>query len=259
MLKGLAGKAALVTGGAGGIGQAVCRRLSDEGCRVVVADLDEAACKEVADTLPGEALGVAADITTEEGARRAVGAAVDSFGRLDLLDINAGVECIARPIAEFDVADYRRVFDVNVLGAFLTAQAGVRAMTADGLGGKILVTASIAGLMGSVGTAVYNSSKHAVHGMARCLALEVADAGIRVNTLMPGVVDTRMMRSLEDSMGAIAGLTGEQFKEAMAAGVPLKRYARPDEIAATAAWILSDEVPYCHGEAFTVGGGIAPY
>ena len=259
MLRGLAGKSALVTGGAGGIGAAVSRRLSEEGARVVVADLDETAAKEVAASLPGEAVGVGGDVSTPEGAAAGVQAAVGAFGRLDLVDINAGLECIAKPVADFDVADFQKVFGVNVLGAFLTAQTAVKAMTADGGGGNILVTASIAALMGSPGTAIYNSSKHAVHGMARCLATEVADAGIRVNTLCPGVVETRMMRSLEGTMGAMAGLSGEEFKEAMTAGVPLKRYAEPEEIAALAAWILSDESSYCHGEVFTVGGGIAPY
>jgi NAD(P)-dependent dehydrogenase (short-subunit alcohol dehydrogenase family) len=259
MLKGLAGKSVLVTGGSGGIGTEVCRRLSAEGSRVVVADLDETAAKEVAASLAGDAIGVGVDVTSPSGAQAAVDAAVQAFGRLDLVDINAGVECRAHPIVDFDIAEYHRVFNVNVLGAFLTAQAAVRAMTADGGGGGILVTSSLAAEMGTAGTSIYNSSKHAVHGMARCLALEVADAGIRVNTLMPGVVDTRMMRSLEDTIGAISGLSGEEFKAAMTEGVPLKRYAAPDEIAAMVAWILSDEVPYCHGEAFTVGGGIAPY
>lgn len=259
MLKGLAGKSVVVTGGAGGIGAAVCRRLSDEGARVVVSDLDEGAAKAVAASLPGDAVAVAGDVSTPEGAQAGVQAAIDAFGRLDLIDINAGLECVAKPISEFDVADYQRVFSVNVLGAFLTAQAAVKAMSADGKGGSIVVTASIAALMGTPGTSIYNASKHAVHGMARCLALETAGLGIRVNTLMPGVVDTRMMRSLEDSIGALSGLSGPEFQVAMTEGVPLKRYAKPEEIAATVAWMLSDEVPYCHGEAFTVGGGIAPY
>jgi NAD(P)-dependent dehydrogenase (short-subunit alcohol dehydrogenase family) len=258
MLQGLRGKSALVTGGAGGIGREVAKRLAEEGAKVVVSDLDETAAKEVAARLPGEAVAVGADVTTAEGSRAGVDAAVAAFGRLDLVDINAGLECIAKPVAEFDPDDYHKVFGVNVLGAFLTAQAAVKAMTADGKGGNILVTASIAALSGAAGTSIYNASKHAVHGMARCLAIEVAPL-IRVNTLCPGVVDTRMMRSLEHTMGAMAGLSGEEFKAAMAEGVPLKRYATPQEIAAMAAWILSDEVPYCHGEVFTVGGGIAPY
>lgn len=255
MLKGLSGKSVLVTGGAGGIGSAVCLRLAEEGARVVVSDLDEAAAKDVASSLPGEAIAVGADVSTPGGAASGVQAALDAFGQLDLVDINAGVECIAKPIAEFDIADYNKVFSVNVLGAFLTAQAAVKAMSAGGRGGSILVTASIAALSGNAGTSIYNASKHAVHGMARCLAAEVAP-DIRVNTLCPGVVDTRMMRSLEDSMGALAGLSGPDLKAALAEGVPLKRYATPEEIAATVAWVLSDEVPYCHGEVFTVGGGI---
>ncbi len=256
MLRGLAGKAVLVTGAAGGIGSATARRLSEEGARVVVSDIDEVAAQRVAASLPGEAVGVGSDITTAEGAARGVDAAISTFGRLDLAHVNAGVECEVATIADFSAADYHRVFNVNVLGAFFSAQAAVKGILAHGDGGAILVTSSIAGLQGNAGTAVYNASKHAVLGMARSLGLEVGPLGIRVNTLCPGVVDTRMMRSLEDGLGALAGMDGPAFQSVMAQAVPLGRYASPEEIAATAAWILSDEVPYCHGEVFTVGGGL---
>ncbi|WP_322769276.1 SDR family NAD(P)-dependent oxidoreductase [Frankia sp. Cr1] len=259
MLAGLRGKSVVVTGGAGVIGSAVSRRLAAEGALVVVADLDADAAKTVAELIGGAAVGVGVDITTPLGAQASVDAAVQAFGKLDLYHANAGVECAVRTVADFDPADYHRVFGVNVLGVFLSAQAAVRQLSAQGDGGSILFTASIAALMGSAGTSVYNASKHAVQGIARCLAVEVAGAGIRVNTLAPGVVESRMMDALGAGLGALVGADGATARSGMEAAVPLGRYATPEEIAATAAWILSDEVPYLHNECITVSGGIAPY
>jgi len=259
MLKGLAGKSVVVTGAAGGIGAALCRRLTEEGARVVASDVDGAGAEALAKELGPEAVAVQADVSTPEGAEAGVRAAVDAFGRLDLFAANAGVESLVKPVAEFDLDDYEKVFRVNVRGAFLSGQAAVRQFLAQGDGGGLLFTASIAALMGTPGTSVYNASKHAVHGLARCLALEVGALGIRVNTLAPGVVETRMMRALEDGLGALSGTDGESFKTTMTSSVPLGRYATPEEIAGAAAWILSDEVPYMHNEMVTVGGGIAPY
>ena len=256
MLKGLEGKIALVTGAAGGIGSATCRRLADEGVSVVATDISDDASKAIAAELGGNSVGIGADISTAAGVAAALQAGVDAFGGIDLAFVNAGVECYAAPIAEFSEAEYDRVFNVNVRGAFLTAQAVVNHLLGAGKPGNILFTASIAGLQGSPTTSIYNSSKHAVVGMSKCLALEVGPKGIRVNVLCPGVVDTRMMRALEESMGAAAGISAEDMKAAMAAGNALGRYATADEIAAMAAWILSDEGAYCHGETFTIGGGL---
>ena len=256
MLQGLAGKTVLVTGAAGGIGSAACRRLAAEGANVVATDISAAAVQALAEDLGDQGVGVAADITTSAGATAGIDAAAAAFGGLDLAFLNAGVECLAASVAQFSEAEYERVFNVNVRGAFLAAQAVVNHLTESGRPGNILFTASIAGLQGSPTTSIYNASKHAVVGLSKCLALEVGQLGIRVNVLCPGVVDTRMMRSLEESMGEAAGLSPDEMRAAMAAGNALGRYATPDEIAAMAAWILSDEGAYCHGETFTIGGGL---
>jgi NAD(P)-dependent dehydrogenase (short-subunit alcohol dehydrogenase family) len=256
MLKGLAGKTALVTGAAGGIGSAACRRLVEEGANVVATDISDAAVQALADELGGHGVGVAADVTGAAGVAACIDAAVGAFGGVDLAFLNAGVECFAAPIADFSEAEYDRVFDVNVRGAFLSAQAVVKHLTTQNRPGNVLFTASIAGLQGSPTTSIYNASKHAVVGLSKCLALEVGSLGIRVNVLCPGVVDTRMMRSLEESMGAAAGISADDMRAAMAAGNALGRYATPEEIAAMAAWILSEEGAYCHGETFTIGGGL---
>jgi NAD(P)-dependent dehydrogenase (short-subunit alcohol dehydrogenase family) len=257
MLKGLAGKSVVVTGAAAGIGEACCHRLVEEGARVVAADIDSEGVGVLAKTLGSSVVPLVADASTASGAAACVESAVSSFGRLDLFHSNAGVEGIAHPVVEFDEAIYDRVFDVNVRGAFLCAQAAIRQFDAQGDGGGLLFTASISSLAGNPNVAVYNASKHALHGLMRCLAKETRP-GIRVNMLAPGVVDTRMMRSLEDTMGAAAGIDGAGLKAAIERGVPAGRYATVEEVAAAAAWLLSDEVPYMHGEVVTVSGGLAP-
>lgn len=257
MLKGLEGKSIVVTGAGAGIGAATCRRLAEEGARVVAADIDTAAAEAIAKEIGGGAVALGADVSTPEGASACVAAAVDAFGRLDAFHANAGVEGRAHLVADFDLAVYEQVFNVNVRGAFLCANAALRQLLSQGDGGGILFTTSLASLMGSPSTAIYNASKHAVHGLVRCLAREVSP-GIRVNALAPGVVDTRMMRSLEETMGAAGGTDAATLKAVLEATVPMKRYASAEEIASTAAWILSDEVPYVHGETITVGGGLTP-
>ena len=145
MLKGLAGKTVLVTGAAGGIGSAACSRLADEGANVVATDISDQALRVVAEALGDQGVGVAADITTSAGVAAGIDAAA-AFGGIDLAFLNAGVECFAAPVAEFSEAEYERVFNVNVRGAFLAAQAVVNHLTAAGRSGNILFTASIAGL-----------------------------------------------------------------------------------------------------------------
>ena len=257
MLKGLQDKAVVVTGAAGGIGAATCRRLVEEGARVVAADLDGAAAAALAGELGDRVVAVGTDVSVPGGADDCVRVAVEAYGRLDGFHANAGVEGRAHLVADFDVDVYEQVFGVNVRGAFFCSQAAVRRFAEQDSGGTVLFTSSLASQMGTPSTAVYNASKHALHGLARCLAKEVPP-GVRVNTLAPGVVDTRMMRSLEQSMGAASGVDAESFRQAMAAAVPMGRYATAQEVAAAAAWILSDEVPYLHGETITVGGGLTP-
>ena len=253
MLKGLQGKTVLVTGAAGGIGRATCDRLLAEGTRVVAADLDVAELRRAYGKDVVEC--VAADLTKADGAAACV-AAAGRFGGLDLAFLNAGVEGTAANVIDFSEKNYDHVFNINVRGSFLCAQAVVRHMLERGKGGGILFTSSIAGLKCNPTTAVYNASKHAVVGLAKCLASEVGTKGLRVNVLCPGVVDTRMMHSLEVSMGAATGVSTETMAQSMRSGNALGRYATPEEIASIAAWILSDEAPFCHGETFTIGGGL---
>jgi NAD(P)-dependent dehydrogenase (short-subunit alcohol dehydrogenase family) len=261
MLKGIAGGTAVVTGAAGGIGAAVVRRLLSEGANVVAVDLDKKALDDLSATTVtagDNLLTVVADVTSAADTEQFMDAAVDRFGSLDMFHANAGIEGVVSAVAQLDIADVDRVFAVNVRSVFLGTGAAVRRMSQQPGRGRILVTSSIAGLKGDAGVAPYVASKHAVIGMVRSLTKEIGPLGIRVNVLAPGVVETRMMESLEEGLGALAGLDAATLKGALNATVPLGRYGQPDEIAATAAWLLSDEVPYMHGEVVTVGGGIWP-
>ena len=255
MLKGLQGKTVLVTGAAGNIGAEAVRRFVQEGCTVVASDINAKALADLAAPLGDKVITIAGDVSKAADAAAAV-AAADAAGGLDLAFINAGVECLSAPVIDFSEAEYDRVFNVNVRGVFLTAQAVLRSFTARNKQGNILITASIAGLQGSPMTSIYNSSKFAAIGIARSLALEVGSQGIRVNVLAPGAVKSRMMSALEESIGAASGVSADTIRTGIEAATGLGRYATPTEIASTAAWVLSDEVPYCHGEVFTVGGGM---
>ena len=266
MLKGIAGRTALVTGAGGRIGAAVCRRLRTEGAKVVAVDRDKSALDALAADLAAEfgpetgaeLLTVEADVTSAEDTERFFAAAVERFGSVDLFHANAGIEGVVSDVAHLDIADVDRVLSVNVRSVFLGAGAAVRQMSEQPTRGNILFTSSIAGLMGNAGVSPYVASKHAVIGIMRSLTKEIGPLGIRVNCLCPGVVESRMMDSLEAGIGAMAGLNDAEVKAALLAAVPMNRYAQVDEIAATAAWLLSDEVPYMHGEVVTVGGGIYP-
>jgi len=259
MLEGLNGRTAIVTGAAAGIGAATCRRLHREGSNVVGVDRDEDGLNKLAAELGGERLvTLTADVTDESETDRYFATAVDAFGSVDLFHANAGIDPGVVPVADLDVRDFDRVFAVNVRGTFLGARAAVRQMSQQPDRGKIVFTSSISGLKGDAGVAVYAASKHAVNGFAKALAKETGPLGIRVNVVCPGPVRTAMMDRLEAGLGSLAGADAEGVRAALATVIPLGRYGEADEIAATVVWLLSDEVPYMHGEIVTVGGGLYP-
>jgi NAD(P)-dependent dehydrogenase (short-subunit alcohol dehydrogenase family) len=258
-LRGLVGKAAVVTGGAGGIGRATASRLAAEGCRVAVVDLDadavaEATAEVTAVSTGGPATGTVADVSTPEGADAAVGAAVSAFGRLDLYHNNAGIEGPVTPLVDYPLADFDRVIAVNVRGVFLGLQAALRQMIAQGGGGSIVNMSSLAGFRGSAGMVAYTTSKHAVIGLTRSGALEGARHRIRVNSVHPGVIDTRMLRSLEEGFRPDDPAA---MRQAMVAMVPLGRTGTPDDVASVVAWLLSDEAEYVTGSLYAVDGGVS--
>ena len=251
-LKGLDGKVAVVTGGGAGIGAATARRLAREGMKLVVVDSDGDAAARVATAAGGEALAVTADVSSEDDVTRFVDAALDRFGRIDAALLNAGIGGDMGPLATSTTENFDRVLAVNVRGCYLSLRAVLQQLLAQGDGGAVAISASALSVTGGQMYATYTATKHAILGLARSVALEVARDGIRVNTLCPGYVDTHLMRLAEDAIGG----DREVARAAMESGIPLGRYGQPEEMAAVAAWLLSDEASYATGGHFPVDGGV---
>jgi NAD(P)-dependent dehydrogenase (short-subunit alcohol dehydrogenase family) len=248
----LAGKVAVITGGAGGIGAATGRLFAEEGARVLLVDLAEEALRDTVAAIGGEHVSaVAADVTRAEEARRYVATAVERYGGIDIFFANAGIEGAVAPIPEYPDEVFDRVMAVNVRGVWLGVKHVMGAMQRRG-GGSIIITSSIAGVRGSPLLAPYATSKHAVIGLMRSAALAGAPHGIRVNTVNPAQVETRMMRSIEAALDPAAPARAKAEREAR---IPLKRYGTPEEVARLALFLASDESAYCTGGAYMVDGG----
>lgn len=248
-LRGLAGKVGIVTGAGSGIGRAVARRLADEGVAVVVVDIDGAAVDALAKELDG--LGVEADVTNEDDVERYVATAVSTYGGVDIFHNNAGIMPPIRPVTDIPAEEFDRVLAVNVRGVFLGLRAVVGPMLAAGRG-SIVTTSSVGGLVGAAGASAYVASKHAVLGLTRSVALEVAGRGVRVNAVCPGTTDTAMHQRFEADVEAGGG---SQYRElARGTATPMGRIAEAEEVAAVVAWLLSDESSYVTGGVYTVDG-----
>jgi NAD(P)-dependent dehydrogenase (short-subunit alcohol dehydrogenase family) len=247
----LKGKTAIITGGAGGIGQATASLFLHEGATVMLVDRDEAALAKACQHLGRYASFVAADVADYTSARRYVSATIDKFGGVDILFANAGMEGPCVSVTDLSVDDFDRVQAVNVRGVFLGIREVAPAMAKRG-GGSIIITSSVAGLIGSPKLAAYVTSKHALVGLARASALDLAADRIRVNTVNPGPIDNRMMRSIEDHL---APGHGTAVKQGFEQKVALGRYGTNDEIAQLALFLASDASSYCTGSVFVADGG----
>lgn len=250
----LAGKRAIVTGGAGGIGRATAAAFAAEGAAVAVLDLDEAGARDVADRITasgGTALALGVDVSDERAVAAAVEAVVGAFGGLDVVFNNAGIARRTTAV-ETALADWELSFAVNVRSIFLMCKYAIPHLEAAG-GGSIVNTGSGWGLKGGARALPYCASKGAVVNMTRALAIDHGPANIRVNSINPGDTDTGMLRS----EAAQIGWTEDAFL-ADAADRPLRRMARPEEIAAAVVFLASDEASFVTGSALVVdGGGIA--
>jgi 3alpha(or 20beta)-hydroxysteroid dehydrogenase len=244
----LDGKVALITGGARGMGKSHVRHFVAEGARVVLGDVLDDQGAAVAAGLGEESCRyVHHDVTSEEHWAAAVAAAMDAFGRLDVLVNNAGVLKFAS-ISDMPLADFRQILEVNAVGCWLGMKAVIEPMTAAG-GGSIVNISSIEGFTGAAGLSAYSASKFAVRGMTKAAASELGRLGIRVNSVHPGGVLTRMVI---DSAGASGHADGDSFLQSM----PLSRFAQPVEISRLVAYLASDDSSYSTGSEFIADGGI---
>ena len=244
----LDGRVALITGAAGVIGSATAALLASRGARIVAVDHPSADMRRLVEALPAghTAIQLTADVTSEDDVRAYATDALARAGRIDIFFNNAGIEGPQAPIADYPAADFRRVIDVNVVGVFLGLQAVLPLMIAL-KSGSIINTSSIAGMIGAPNMAGYIASKHAVLGLTRVAALEAAPAGVRVNSVHPGFIESRMLNDIARRLG---GTT-----EALAASVPNGRLGSPEEIAKAVAFLASDESSYMNGAALVVDGG----
>lgn len=247
----MSGKVVVITGGAGGIGEATARMAHAEGASVVITDLEAGPVEAIASSLGDRAAGLAVDVSRREDNEAMVALAVERFGRLDGVFLNAGIEGEFGPFDSRSDSAWEKVFAVNIHGVRFGAQAALPALRKAG-GGSIVITSSVAGVRGAAGLSPYVSSKHAVIGMMRCLAAELGPEGIRVNTLNPGPVDNRMMRSIEEQ--ANPG-HGQEVHDMFAARIPLGRYVTNEECAAMAVFLLSEASSGSNGNTFMVDGG----
>ena len=248
----LEGKVAVVTGAAGGIGFASAQLFAREGASVLLVDREEEPLRKAHEALEGLSSGViAADVSSLEDTRRYVDEAMRRFGGIDVLFANAGIEGAVAPITEYPLDAFDSLFAVNVRGVFLAVRTAAPQIAKRG-GGSIILTSSVAGVVGSAGLSAYVASKHAVIGLAKCAAIELAPQGIRVNTLNPGPIENRMMRAIEEK--ASPG-HGDQVKQGFLAKVPMGRYGTNEEMARMALFLASNDSSYCTGAVFLGDGG----
>ena len=255
----LEGKVALVTGAANGIGRAIALRLAQEGADVALADIDAAGARAVAEQARRgghRALAIEADVARGDQVERMIARTAEDLGGLDIAVANAGIVVIA-PLLEMTEPEWERLFAVNVKGVWLTAVAAARRMVAQGRGGRLILASSRAGKTPSRlhATGAYATSKHAVVGLTRALAFELAKHQITVNAYCPGMVDTGMLESIDRAVAERRGMPRGTYRAEALAQIPLGRIEQPEDVAMLVAWLASSEAAYMTGQAVNIDGG----
>jgi 2-dehydro-3-deoxy-L-rhamnonate dehydrogenase (NAD+) len=241
-----AGRVAVITGGASGAGKAVAARLVQEGAAVALWDMDKAALEEAARD-GGATLALQVDVTDGEAVSAAAGQTQAALGRLDLLVCSAGITGATAPVAEYPLAEWRRVLDINLTGVFHACRAAIPFMQANGYG-RIVNVSSVGGKEGNPNAAAYAASKSGILGFTKALGKELATDGILVNAVTPAVFRTPLLDQMPQSQ-----------VDYMVAKIPMGRVGEVDEVAALVCWLLSEECSFSTAATFDISGGRATY
>ena len=243
------GKVALVTGGGRGIGESIAERLSQAGAQVAIADLSQSRAQAVADRLGGDALALAVNVADEDAVAAMVASVVERFGRLDYAFNNAGISDTPKRLVDFEAESWHHMIEVNMTSVFYCMKHEIRQFltqeTRDERRGAIVNTSSGAGIIAAPGQPHYTAAKHGVLGLTKVGDQEYGAEGVRVNAICPGVTDTPMVTS---------SLPKEILDQVLKT-MPEGRMGRPDDVAAAAIWLCSDEARWVNGQSLIVDGG----
>lgn len=250
----LEGKVAVITGGSGGIGKVVAERFLKEGAKVAIVDLVQESLDEVRENLgnSNDVMVIKADVTNEEDVKNYVDKTVKAFGTIDIFFNNAGIEGSVAPLIETSLEDFEKVQKVNVNGVFLGLKHVLPVMMKQE-SGSVINTSSTAGFGAAPDLSPYIASKHAVAGLTKSAAIEVANKQVRVNSIHPAPVNTRMMRSIETGYNSN---DTNSIKDQFSQSIPLGRYGEAEDISNLVTFLASDESSFITGAQYRIDGGM---